>query len=53
MGGAEAMISKREFKNCTIFNEDLVAVELNKTEIYFNKPIYVGMSILEIANTTI
>ncbi|XP_025832733.1 uncharacterized protein LOC112905137 [Agrilus planipennis] len=37
----------------TIFNENLVAIELNKTEVYFNKPIYVGMSILDLAKTTI
>lgn len=47
--GAEAMVSKPEFKNCTIFNENLVTIELNKMEILFNKHIYVGMSILEMA----
>ncbi|XP_023312617.1 uncharacterized protein LOC108912513 [Anoplophora glabripennis] len=51
--GAEALISKPEFKAATIFNENLVAVELNKTEVFFNKPIYVGMSILDLAKTTI
>ncbi|XP_025833494.1 uncharacterized protein LOC112905741 [Agrilus planipennis] len=51
--GAEALIAKPEFKAATIFNENLVAIELNKTEVYFNKPIYVGMSILDLAKTTI
>lgn len=51
--GAEALISKSEFKGATIFNENLVAVELNKTKVYFNQPIYVGMSILDLAKTTI
>lgn len=50
---AEALISKPEFKSASIFNENLVAIELNKTEIYFNKPIYVGMCILDLAKTTI
>ncbi|XP_023311415.1 uncharacterized protein LOC111692008 [Anoplophora glabripennis] len=51
--GAEALIAKPEFKAATIFNENLVAIELNKTEVFFNKPIYVGMSILDLAKTTI
>lgn len=51
--GAEALIAKPEFKSATIFNEDLVAVELNKLNIFFNKPIYIGMSILDLAKTTI
>lgn len=51
--GAEACISKPEFKSCTIFNEDLVAVEMRKLQIFMNKPIYVGMSILDLAKTTI
>lgn len=51
--GAEAYISKPEFKNSVIFNENLVAVEMRKLQIYLNKPIYVGMSILDLAKTTI
>nr|XP_023020607.1 uncharacterized protein LOC111509150 [Leptinotarsa decemlineata] len=51
--GAEAWISKAEFKNCTIFNENLVAVELQKLQIFLNKPIYAGMAILDLAKTTI
>lgn len=51
--GAEAYISKPEFKNSIIFDENLVAVELKKLEVYLNKPIYVGMCILDLAKTTI
>lgn len=51
--GAESYIAKPEFKNSVIFNENLVAVELKKLEVYLNKPIYVGMSILDLAKTTI
>ncbi|XP_031359107.1 uncharacterized protein LOC116182706 [Photinus pyralis] len=51
--GAESYIAKPEFKSCAIFNENLVAVELNKLEIYLNKPIYVGQAILDLAKTTI
>jgi len=51
--GAEALIAKPNFKSSTIFDENFVAIELNKTEIYFNKPIYVGMCILDISKLKI
>ncbi|CAH0555862.1 unnamed protein product [Brassicogethes aeneus] len=51
--GAEAYIAKPEFKNCTIFCENLVAIELRKLQIWLNKPIYVGQAILDLAKTTI
>ncbi|KAL6416964.1 hypothetical protein ACFW04_014758 [Cataglyphis niger] len=38
--GAEAMIAKPNFQSRSIFSENLVAVELRKLEIKFNKPIY-------------
>ncbi|XP_018368243.1 PREDICTED: uncharacterized protein LOC108764474 [Trachymyrmex cornetzi] len=47
--GAEAMIAKPNFHSRNIFSENLVAVELRKLEVKMNKPIYVGMCILEIA----
>ncbi|XP_074028313.1 uncharacterized protein [Leptinotarsa decemlineata] len=51
--GAEAYISKPEFKYYMIFNENLVAVELRKLQVYLNKPIQVGQAILDLAKTTI
>lgn len=38
--------AKPTYKTTTIFNEDLVAVELYKTKVKLLKPIYCGMSIL-------
>ncbi|XP_043470555.1 DNA polymerase-like [Leptopilina heterotoma] len=49
--GAEALISKPNFHKRAIFNENLVAVELNKTEVLMNKPIYIGLSVLDISKT--
>lgn len=49
--GAEAMIAKPNFHSRSIFAEDLIAVELRNLEVKFNKPIYVGMSILDISKT--
>ncbi|XP_072156465.1 uncharacterized protein [Bemisia tabaci] len=39
--------SKVEFKDRTIFDEDLIAIHLRKTEVSIDKPNIVGFSILE------
>ncbi|XP_067216840.1 uncharacterized protein [Linepithema humile] len=49
--GAEAMIAKPNFHSRSVFSEDLIAVELRKLEVKFDKPIYVGMCILDISKT--
>ncbi|XP_071653374.1 uncharacterized protein [Temnothorax longispinosus] len=49
--GAEALIAKPNFHSRSVFSENLVAIELRKLEVKFNKPVYVGMSILEISKT--
>ena len=36
------LTSKPNFDRVTIFDEHLVAVHMKKTEVYFNKPIYVS-----------
>ncbi|XP_051153676.1 uncharacterized protein LOC127276959 [Leptopilina boulardi] len=51
--GAEALISRPNFKSRAIFDEDLVAIELRKVEVLLNKPIYVGLSVLDISKTLI
>ena len=43
--------SKPNFDRATIFDEHLVAVHMKKTEVYFNKPIFVGQAILDISKT--
>jgi len=43
--------AKPNFKSFRIFNDDLVAANLTKTNLIFNKPIYVGFSILDISKT--
>lgn len=50
--GARALISKPNFKCCKIFDEKLVAIELHNTHILMNKPIIVGMSILDLSKVT-
>lgn len=47
--GVRRLIAMPNFKRRTIFNENLVAVEMHKTNIMMNKPIAVGMAILDIS----
>lgn len=50
--GARMLIVRPNFKHCRIFDENLVAIEMCKTHILMNKPIIVGMSILDISKLT-
>ena len=43
--------SRPNFDRITIFDKNLIAVHMKKTEVYFNKPVYVGQSILDLSKT--
>jgi len=43
--------SKPNFERVTIFDPNLIACHMKKTEVYFNKPIYVGQAILDLSKT--
>ena len=43
--------AKPNFDQCTVFDENLVAVHMKKTELVFNKHAYLGMSILGLSKT--
>ncbi|KAB0796891.1 hypothetical protein PPYR_10952 [Photinus pyralis] len=49
--GAEGHISKPNFKNLSVFSENLVAIEMSKVSVKYNKPVYVGFSILDLSKT--
>ena len=48
---AEKLSAKPNFKHCNIFNEDLVAIHTKKTSLTFDKPVYLGMCILDLSKT--
>lgn len=49
--GAEILTSKPNFKDRVIFCDTLVAIQFNRTSILYDKPMYVGFSILDISKT--
>ena len=48
---AEKLSAKPNYKHCNIFSEDLVAIHMKKTKIYYDKPVYLGMCILDLSKT--
>lgn len=47
--GLRSYVAKPNFKKYKIFDEEFAAVEMNKTHVVMEKPITVGMSILDIS----
>jgi len=47
------LIAEQNLDHLIAFEEILVAVHMKKTEIYFNKPIYLGMCILDLRKTDV
>ena len=45
------LVAKPNFKSRKIFNENLVSVHMKKTSLTMNKPIYLGMCILDLSKT--
>ena len=48
---AAKLTSRPNFDRATIFDKHLIAVHMKKTEVYFNKPVYVGQAILDLSKT--
>ena len=46
---AAKLTCRPNFDRATIFDKNLVAIHLKKTEVYFNKPVYVGQVILDLS----
>jgi len=48
---AEKLAAKPNYERTPIFNEDFIAVHMKKTELVFNKPVYLRMSLLDLSKT--
>ena len=42
------LVSEPNYHTTKYFSEDLLAIEMKKIKVKMNKPVYLGMSILEI-----
>lgn len=47
--GGRSLISRPNFKNCKVFDENLASIELKRLHILMNKPIIIGMCVLDIS----
>ena len=45
------LISKTNYHTTKFFTENLLAVEIEETQIHRNKPVYLGMSVVELSKT--
>ena len=45
------LASEPNYHTTKYFSENLIAIETEKTKVKMNKPIYLGMSILDISKT--
>ena len=48
---AQQLAAKPNYDCCTIFDENLIAVHMKKTKLHFNKPVYLGMTILDLSKS--
>ena len=48
---ARKLFAKPNYESRTIFSDNLIAVHMKKTKLKLNKPIYLGMSILDLSKT--
>lgn len=48
---ARRYISKPNFHSRSIFKENSIAVQMKRSKIVYNKPIYVGFTVLELSKT--
>lgn len=47
--GASTLIARPNYHSHKIFSENLVAIQMNRISVLYNKPIYIGFSVLELS----
>ena len=45
------LVSEPNYHTCKQFSEHLMAIEMKKTKMHMNKPVYVGQAVLDISET--
>ena len=45
------LVREPNYHACKVFDENFMAIEMRKTEVLLNKPIYLGQAILDISKT--
>ena len=48
---AKKLAAKPNFEGNTFFDENLIGIHMKKTELIFDKPVYLGMCILDLSKT--
>jgi hypothetical protein len=48
---AKKLAAKPNYEHCTIFDENLVAIHMKQIKLKFDKPVYLGMCILDLSKT--
>ena len=48
---AQKLAAKPNYDRCTIFDVNLISVHMKKTKLYFDKQVYLGMSILDLSKS--
>ena len=43
------LVSEPNYQSAKFFSENLLAIEMRKTQLFMNKPVYLGLSILELS----
>ena len=49
--GARALIAKPNFHSIGVFSQNLIAIQMKRLSVWYDKPIYVGFSVLELSKT--
>ena len=49
IGKAKRLVSKSNYHHMNIFDENLITIHMLKTKVLYNKPVYLGMSILDLS----
>ena len=47
------LVSEPNYHTKKLFTENLLAIEIQETQVSINKPVYLGLSILELSKTNV